>query len=385
MTNELVKGFQDFTGEEARKRAQIKRVIEDTFQLYGFEPAETPIIEQEEFVKGNNVDDEAVSDVFKLKDRGKRNLALRYEFTFQLKRLAQNKKLPYKRYQIGEVFRDEPVKPGRLRQFTQCDADVVGSSLKDEAEILALASEIFKKLGIKTTIYVNNRKLLNEILREEGIRGERINAVIREIDKLDKLSEQEVKDNLKKYNAGSVLEIFKKSESFFAKYVAYSEINELKELCNNYGVEINFLPTLARGLSYYNGTVVEVRSEGKDSISGGGAYLVNGIQSFGISFGVERVTAFSKLKIKEGNVLIISLEEDKAAINLASKLRKKNIRCSMFYGKVGKGLEYGNSVKSPYAIIIGKEEVKEGKFTFKDLNSGKERKLDVDEIISGFV
>ena len=385
MTSDLIKGFQDFTGEEARKRAQIKRIIEDTFQLYGFEPAETPIIEQEEFVKGNNVDDEAVSDVFKLKDRGKRNLALRYEFTFQLKRLAQNKKLPYKRYQLGSVFRDEPVKPGRLRQFTQCDADVVGSSLKDEAEILALASEIFKKLGIKTTIYVNNRKLLNEILREEGIRGERINAVIREIDKLDKLSEQEVKDNLKKYNAGSVLEIFKKSESFFAKYVAYSEINELKELCNNYGVEINFLPTLARGLSYYNGTVVEVRSEGKDSISGGGAYLVNGIQSFGISFGVERVTAFSKLKIKEGNVLIISLEEDKAAINLASKLRKKNIRCSMFYGKVGKGLEYGNSVKSPYAIIIGKEEVKEGKFTFKDLNSGKERKLDVDEIISGFV
>ena len=385
MTSDLIKGFQDFTGEEARKRAQIKRIIEDTFQLYGFEPAETPIIEQEEFVKGNNVDDEAVSDVFKLKDRGKRNLALRYEFTFQLKRLAQNKKLPYKRYQLGSVFRDEPVKPGRLRQFTQCDADVVGSSLKDEAEILALASEIFKKLGIKTTIYVNNRKLLNEILREEGIRGERINAVIREIDKLDKLSEQEVKDNLKKYNAGSVLEIFKKSESFFAKYVAYSEINELKELCNNYGVEINFLPTLARGLSYYNGTVVEVRSEGKDSISGGGAYLVNGIQSFGISFGVERVTAFSKLKIKEGNVLIISLEEDKAAINLASKLRKKNIRCSIFYGKVGKGLEYGNSVKSPYAIIIGKEEVKEGKFTFKDLNSGKERKLDVDEIISGFV
>src|SRR3989338_3906797 len=121
MTNDLVKGFQDFTGEEARKRAQIKRIIEDTFQLYGFEPAETPIIEQEEFVKGNNVDDEAVSDVFKLKDRGKRNLALRYEFTFQLKRLAQNKKLPYKRYQLGSVFRDEPVKPGRLRQFTQCD------------------------------------------------------------------------------------------------------------------------------------------------------------------------------------------------------------------------------------------------------------------------
>jgi len=108
---------------------------ESTFEKYCFEQVETPIIEYEEFVKGENSDDEVISDIFRLNDKGKRKLALRYEFTFQLKRIANNKKLPYKRFQIGPVFRDEPIQGNRLRQFTQCDVDVVGSSIKDEAEV----------------------------------------------------------------------------------------------------------------------------------------------------------------------------------------------------------------------------------------------------------
>src|SRR3989344_7658209 len=134
MNNDLVKGFNDYAGEEALKRAEIKKILVDTFEKYGFEPAETPLVEYEDFVKGENKQDEAVSDIFKLKDKGERNLALRYEFTFQLKRLMQNKKLPYRRYQIGEVFRDEPVSSSRFRQFTQCDIDIIGSTVKDEAE-----------------------------------------------------------------------------------------------------------------------------------------------------------------------------------------------------------------------------------------------------------
>ena len=127
MKTEKVKGFNDFTGEEALKRTEIKKILVETFEKYGFEPAETPMIEYEEFVRGQNQNDEAVSDIFKLKDKGKRKLALRYEFTFQLKRIAKNKKIPYKRYQIGEVFRDEPVQSNRVRQFTQCDVDIAGS------------------------------------------------------------------------------------------------------------------------------------------------------------------------------------------------------------------------------------------------------------------
>ncbi|MFH1521540.1 MAG: ATP phosphoribosyltransferase regulatory subunit, partial [archaeon] len=114
MKTQTVKGFQDATGEDALKRMKVKKIIQEQFELYGFEPAETPTIEFEEFVKGDNINDEAVRDVFKLEDRGKRKLALRFEFTFQLKRIAKNQKLPYKRFQIGTVFRDEPIRKGRI-------------------------------------------------------------------------------------------------------------------------------------------------------------------------------------------------------------------------------------------------------------------------------
>src|SRR3989344_3267626 len=133
MKTENVKGFKDYSGEESKKRAEIKKILVETFEKYGFEPAETPTIEYEEFVRGENKNDDAVSDIFKLQDKGKRELALRYEFTFQLKRLMQNKKLPYKRYQIGVVFRDEPVSQNRFREFTQCDIDTIGSTIKDDA------------------------------------------------------------------------------------------------------------------------------------------------------------------------------------------------------------------------------------------------------------
>ena len=104
MKTDTVKGFSDSTGKEAKKREQIRGIITKNFQLFGFEPAETPLIEYEEFVKGENTQDDVISDIFKLQDKGKRKLALRYEFTFQLKRIAKNKKLPYKRYQIGPVL-----------------------------------------------------------------------------------------------------------------------------------------------------------------------------------------------------------------------------------------------------------------------------------------
>src|SRR3989344_5915768 len=168
MQTEPVKGFRDDTGIEAEKRTAVKKLLVETFEKYGFEPDETPIIEYEEFVKGlqNDGQDEVISDIFKLQDKAKRKLALRYELTFQLKRIIKNKKLPYKRYQIGPVFRDEPVSLNRLRQFTQCDMDIVGLSentSRDEAEILSLSKKILDKLGVKFEVYFNNRKLLNEI------------------------------------------------------------------------------------------------------------------------------------------------------------------------------------------------------------------------------
>ncbi len=388
---ELTKGFRDYIGEEAQKRAEIKKILVETFEKYGFESAETPVIEAEEFVRGENPNDEAVSDIYKLEDKGKRKLALRYEFTFQLKRLMQNKKLPFKRYQIGEVFRDEPVSANRLRQFVQCDIDTIGSTIKDDAEILALTKEVLEKLGIKFKICVGNRALLNEILEELGIKSEQ-NQILREIDKLDKLSETEIKTNLKKYKAEKFLDILKKPEKYFEKYKSYEDISELKKYCKYYGVEIIFQPSLVRGLSYYNKNVFEVKTpestgnkeissnslklgQIKETICGGGSYIFNGIQSTGISFGVDRLSSLAKIDFEKEKYLIISLNQDKEAIKLAEKLREKNKIVCLFYGKPSKALEYANSYKFSKVIFVGENEIKLKKFKVKDMGSGKESLL----------
>src|SRR3989338_647433 len=348
MNSEVVKGFSDYTGEEAIKREKIRKVIEETFNLYGFEPAETPIIENEEFVIGENKSDEAVSDRYKLEDRGKRKLALRYEFTFQLKRLAQNKKLPYKRYQICYVFRDEPISANRFRQFTQCDIDIIGSTLKDEAEVLKAFSDILKKLNIDAVIYINNRKLMNEILEDLKVDKNDREAVIREIDKMDKLSEKEVKENLKKYNAEKALEVFSKPESYFEKYPAYEEIKKKKI---------------------------------KETICGGGSYLVNGIQSTGISASLERLSVLANINLTSKSCLIISLDQDKKAVELSQTLRNNDVPCAIVYCKPSKALEYANSKSIQFVIFIGEDEVKSKKYKLKDMKSGKEFNLADKELV----
>lgn len=375
---ETIKGFKDISGEQAQKRAKIKEIISNNFQLYGFEPAETPIIEYEKFVKTGNQAD-VISDIFKLKDKGKRNLALRYEFTFQLKRLAKNKKLPYKRYQIGPVFRDEPVSTKRFRQFTQCDADIIGSTIKNEAELLALTSKILKQLNIKATILINNRKLLNEILG--NIKNK--SAVIKELDKLEKLSTAEVKKNLKKYKAEKILSIFKKPKSFFKKYKAYEEIQELEKYCKLFNIKVKFTPSLARGLSYYNGSIFEIKSSKmRETIIAGGSYLVNNIQSTGISFGLDRLSQLADIKSETKQVLILNISQDKQAIQLAETLRNNNIQVNLWSAKgISKAFAYANSLNIPYVIILGAEEVKKKKVKFKDMKSGKERLVSTSNLV----
>ena len=310
-------------------------------------------------------------------------MALRYEFTFQLKRLAKNKKLPYKRYQIGEVFRDEPIGPNRWRQFTQCDVDVVGSSIEDEAEILKITSDILRKLKIDFVINFNNRKLLNEILDDCNINDKE--SVIREIDKLDKLSEKDVKRNLKNFNAEKVLAIFKRPEKYFEKFESYSEVKELKKYCKMLGVKVNFQPFLARGLSYYNGSIFEIKSKGlKQTITAGGSYLNNGIQSTGISFGLDRLELLADIGDYNNKCLVVSLGQDNKAIEIAGKIRKF-IGCSVFYGKPGKALDYANSYGVGKVIFIGDEEVKKNKFKVKDMDSGKEKFISEKNLSKEFV
>jgi histidyl-tRNA synthetase len=386
MKTQIAKGFRDFVGDDAAKRAKIQNIIQEQFELYGFEPAETPIIEFEEFVKGDNSGDGAVRDVFKLEDRGKRKLALRYEFTFQLKRLAKNQKLPFKRFQVGPVFRDEPIREGRSRQFLQCDIDTVGSTLKDEAEILAVVDAVFKKLGISMKIYINNRKLINEILVSEKVDEKNREQVIRELDKLDKLSEKEVADNLKKFGAEKLLKIFTGKEKDFEKYNFYKEIKGLKKYCKEYEVKVEFRPFLARGLSYYNGSIFEVWSKELNvSLAGGGSYLVDDVQSSGIAFGFEPICLVSKIEGDRTKVQIISIGEDSAAIRLAGKLRDGGISAGVLLDKsIGKALEYANAKGVEKVIFVGAEEVKKGKFKVKDMGSGDEGFLSESKIVETF-
>lgn len=376
MTKELVKGFRDYSGKEAAKRAELRKIIVETFEKYGFEPAETPIIEYEDFVKGENKEDEAVSDIFKLKDKGKRSLALRYEFTFQLKRLMKNKKLPYKRYQVGEVFRDEPVTSNRFRQFTQCDVDTMGSTVKDEAEILALADEILRKIGITPVILINNRALLNEILESEKIKEKDRLQVLKEIDKYGKISEKEIKKTLRKYQADNIIGLLKKGEKFFNQFESYKEVVSLMEYCKSYGLKVLFSPTVVRGLSYYNKNVFEIKAKGiKDSLIAGGSYIFDGIQSTGIAFGLDRIAQVAKIKDEREKFLIISLNQDREAIKLAQKLRKKGENVSVYYGKPSKALEYANSYDIGNVIFVGGKEVKVKKFKVKDMKTGKEKSI----------
>lgn len=383
MKTQTVKGFQDFTGKEAQKRVKIKKIIQEQFELYGFEPAETPVMEFKEFVQSGNSNDEAVRDVFKLEDRGKRKLALRYEFTFQLKRIAKNQKLPYKRYQVGYNFRDEPIKKGRTRQFIQCDADIVGSSVKDEAECLKLGKNIFEKLDMPVKIYVNNRRLINEILVSEKVEEKNRDQVIRELDKLDKLSKKEVADNLKKLGAEKLLKIFGQSEKEFEKYNFYKEIKELKKICKTYGFKVEFKPFLARGLSYYNSTIFEIWSKELDvSLCGGGSYLIGDTQSTGITFGLEPIYLLSKIEGDRIKVQIISIGQDDESIQLAEKLRNKGISVNLLLDKsIGKAMDYANSKGIEKVIFIGKEEIAKKKFRVKDMKTGKEEFLSESNVL----
>jgi histidyl-tRNA synthetase len=395
---ETVKGFQDIMPPESQKRSITRKVIEQTFQNYGFLPIETPTIEYEELMRSNSLEqeDEAVSDRFRLKDRGGRNLGLRYEFTFQLAKIIKlnpNIKMPFKRYQIGSIFRDEPVGPGRFREFTQCDADIIGDEAMDaDAECLALVSDILKKLNIKYEIQINNRKLLNAII--ESIQIDNKIAVIRELDKLDKIGEDAVKVNLRKYaDANQILSLFKLMEKdlkFFKDnlFDGAEELVKLEEKTKMYNFEIKFNPWLARGLSYYTGNIFEVKSEKQTIASGGrydksiGRFLNKQIPAVGISFGLDRISIKSNIPVETTRVIILSINQDKEAIKVAQRLREQNISCVINFDKIGKALEYADSYKIPYAIFIGRDEVKQKKLKLRNMQTGEESLIMEKSIIS---
>jgi len=418
---QLAKGVRDFLPEKKIAREKIVTILKNVFEIFGYSPIETPILERfslfsYKYIQGEESD--VLKEAFKLQDNGKRKLILRTELTPSLARfigMNQNLKMPFKRYQIGQVFRDGPIKLGRYREFWQCDVDVVG--IKNEiidAEIIELALEVFKKLNLEIEIKINSRKILNAILNQVKIPEAIQDQVIISIDKLNKISENEVKEELKKKNL-SIENINKILELINIKGKNNQEkINSLKKiLVNQEGLleiektlsylddkeNVIFLPNLARGLAYYTGNVFEIFLKDKNkincSLAGGGRYdkmignFLNSqkeIPAIGISFGLE--TIFDALEIlkKENkktvvDILFIPLGEQniKSGLKIIKKLRNKGYKIDMDYlfRSLSKALQYANDMGIEKVLIFGDDERKNNEICLKNMKTGKQENIKI--------
>ena len=412
MDYQNVKGTQDFLPEQEVVRRKIRRTLEDTFILYGCKPLETPVINYTDLMASKyGGGAEILQEMYTLSDRGERDLALRYDLTIPFaKVVAMNPGLtmPFKRYEIGKVFRDGPIKAGRFREFTQCDVDIVGvKSQAAEAELMMMAVDAFEKLDVNILIQYNNRMLLYGLLQVLEVEEHKMNRVILVLDKMEKidrltlvkeLSElgvnqkalKNIEDFLDAAPTLSYFETFQEENNFIKQGV--TEVRELMDFLNalNIAETCIFNPFLARGLEIYTGTIYEIflaDSAIKSSIGSGGRYdnaiggLIGTDEEFatvGISFGLDVIyTAFElavkiEEKLTEIDIYIIPIGTEKQALQLATSLRKEGNRVEVELGgkKVRKAMEKANREKVAKVIVLGEDELAKGKYELRDMKTG---------------
>lgn len=419
MQNEALqraKGVRDFGPAEKIARDKLIQTLRLVFELYGYNPIETPVMERYELFAskyGIGQESDAMRETFKLKDQGLRDLVLRTEFTVPFARFVgmnPQLKMPFKRYQIGKVFRDGPIKLGRYREFYQCDVDVVGvSNPAVDAELVKLINTVFGKLNLDVVIKTNNRNVLNAILSKCGVPEESQISAIISIDKFDKIGDVGVKAELldKKISAETADEILKtlaltgsNAEKIQSLKYLLGEIDGLKDLektLNLAGADnLEFMPNLARGLAYYTGNVFEVflkdTSQLSSSICAGGRFdnMIGGFigtdekyPAVGVSFGLDTIFdalqiqykgILSKQSVAEIYVLPVSKENFAPAFQLVERLRQNGIAADIDFleRKVGKNMEYANSYGMPWVIVLGDDEVKQEKYTLKNMTTGEQ-------------
>lgn len=392
---QTLKGFRDFLPSEAKKREYVIDTLRKVFISYGFEPLETPALEYADVLLGKYGED-ADKLLYTFIDRGGRRVGMRYDQTVPLSRVVaqfQNDiPLPFKRYQIQPVWRAENTQKGRYREFLQCDIDIVGTpSYLADAEILAVVAEAFTKLGLDDfRILVNDRKSF------EGLKSD---AVIT-IDKLKKIGEDGVKKELveKGYDA-SLLEQIQSKKPTDSLVKILKTASQLSVPEN----QLVFEPTLARGLDYYTGMIVEVEipSYSVGSVLGGGRYdnlvgMFSGrdIPAVGVAFGFDRIIdameekgLFNKLEKQNKAVLvtIFSSELLEKAIAAYNSLREKGIAVELYAdesAKMDKQLKYADKKQIPFAVIIGPEEAEKNTVVLKNLTNGEQKQIASDELIS---
>lgn len=412
-----VKGTTDNLPNKEIIRRKVVNILTNTFENYGYLPLDTSILCYYDLLASKySGGSEILKEVYKLNDQGDRTLGLRYDLTVPFSKVIsmnanKNITLPFKRYEVGKVFRDGPVKTGRAREFYQCDVDVCGIEGQFiEAEMLMMTIECYKKLGIDVYVEINNRKLLEGLIISVGIDRDITSNVILSVDKLAKIGVDGVKEELKELNIeeeklDKLFELFKcnieeldetniNNESFIE---GMSEIKELFTYIKELHLEDNaiFTPYLARGLEIYTGTVWEVFDKQKRltcAIGGGGRYdkiITNFIDdgnsypAVGISFGLVPICELLEdYMVSSYDLLIIPLDTNVESLQLAGKLRSNDIKViiEMNKRKVKKALESADKNKIPYVIVLGENEVKTREIEIKDMNNSTNIKVNIDDI-----
>ena len=443
----IPKGTRDFNPTEMARRNYIFDTIKDSFRRYGYLQIETPAMENLSTLMGK-YGEEGDKLLFKILNSGdflkdvnpddleNKHLArltnqmcekgLRYDLTVPFARFVvmhrNDLQMPFKRYQIQPVWRADRPQKGRYREFYQCDADVVGSdSLENEIELLSLIDDVMGRFGIRSTIKVNNRKILSGIAEVIGEEDKIVDITVA-IDKIDKIGIEKVNDELREKGlseesitklkplltlSGSNEEKLTLLEGLLhASETGMKGIAELREVIEGtddlgHSCDVEIDVSLARGLNYYTGTIIEVKAKDVEigSITGGGRYDnltgvfgVSGLSGVGISFGADRIyDVLNQLGLypqeigTSVKVMFVNFggEEMKASRRYVNALRRSGVSASLYPDntKMKKQMTYANVHSIPYVAIVGETELQEGKITLKDMAAGTQQTVSIEELI----
>lgn len=414
-----VKGTYDYLPEQQKIRNYINDTLKEVFEKYGYQPLETPILCYYDLLAGKyDENNDILNEIYKLTDQGNRNLGLRYDLTVPFAKciaITKDLRLPFKRYEIGRVFRDGPVKTGRDREFIQCDVDVVGiSGQMIEAEIISLFLDGCDKLDIDVLIKYNSRNLMSGLIKEQNIADELVSSVITIIDKLEKISEAEIIEEFNKIGvlqqtALNLLNIFKLNINELNKLYentnnelikkGLEEIKELESYIIKLGIQdkTKFVATLARGQEYYTGNVFEAYSKELTCSIGGGGRYDNMITDFindgneypavGISFGLSAIYEILRKREQFKNkslidIYVIPMNTKKESLILANNLRKLGYKVDIEMNdrKLKKSFEFANRENIPYVIVLGEDEVNNNYFNLKNMITGEQEKIDINDL-----
>ena len=443
----IPKGTRDFSPAEMARRNYIFDTIRQAFKLYGYKQIETPAMENLSTLMGK-YGEEGDKLLFKILNSGdylkpvgdeeltERNCArlasklcdrgLRYDLTVPFARFVVQHRdeltMPFKRYQIQPVWRADRPQKGRYREFFQCDADVVGSdSLWNEVELLSLIDTVFRNLKIRTCIKLNNRKVLSGIAEVIGEADKLIDITVA-IDKIDKIGIDKVNEELSQKGlndeaisrlrpllelSGSNSEKLQTlSELLASSEIGLKGIEELKDVLDGidtlgHECDVELDVSLARGLNYYTGTIIEVKALDVEigSITGGGRYDnltgvfgMSGLSGVGISFGADRIyDVLNQLNLypeeisNTVKVIFVNFGQAEAvqSAKYIAQLRQQGISAELYPDstKMKKQMNYANDNKIPFVAIIGETELQDGTIAVKNMNSGEQKTMSINELI----